>query len=538
MHLTRTIYHKILAVIIAALITVPAAAQQKNRRGHYEKNMPVPCVYNIKTSQYEQTIEHFGASDAWSMQYIGLWPEEQQKQIADWLFSTENDATGKPRGIGLSLWRMNLGAGSTEQGNGSQINRGTRTECLLQPNGEWDWSRQQGQRRFLKLAKERGVARLLLFCNSAPVQFTKNGLATNTGRGGDINLKEECYDDFALFMANAIQGIEKHDSVHIDYMSPVNEPDGHWNWQGPKQEGSPATNREISRLARVTSKVFEQKKLNTRIVLNESSDLRCLLGIYEAGWQRGNTISTLFGKDSTETCVKGLPHVANAVLGHAYWTNTPVEEMRRTRLAVRDSVRKYGIDYWQSEVCIMSNDKEIGGGGEYDFSMKTALYVARMIHYDLVYGNACSWSWWRAAGGNYKDGLLRIYSSDRMRTGYAVDSKLLWAFGNYSRFIRPGAVRLTVEACDRQGNAIAEGDTRPYGIMLSAYRNKDGKMVAVVINYSEEAKSISLNTDDAKRTWRLYRTSDIAMENLAPTGTATTEIALPPRSITTLVEAE
>lgn len=538
MHLTRTIYHKILAVIIAALITVPAAAQQKNRRGHYEKNMPVPCVYNINTSQYEQTIEHFGASDAWSMQYIGLWPEEQQKQIADWLFSTENDATGKPRGIGLSLWRMNLGAGSTEQGNGSQINRGTRTECLLQPNGEWDWSRQQGQRRFLKLVKERGVARLLLFCNSAPVQFTKNGLATNTGRGGDINLKEECYDDFALFMANAIQGIEKHDSVHIDYMSPVNEPDGHWNWQGPKQEGSPATNREISRLARVTSKVFEQKELNTRIVLNESSDLRCLLGIYEAGWQRGNTISTLFGKDSTETCVKGLPHVANAVLGHAYWTSTPVEEMRRTRLAVRDSVRKYGIDYWQSEVCIMSNDKEIGGGGEYDFSMKTALYVARMIHYDLVYGNACSWSWWRAAGGNYKDGLLRIYSSDRMRTGYAVDSKLLWAFGNYSRFIRPGAVRLTVEACDRHGNAIAEGDTQPYGIMLSAYRNKDGKMVAVVINYSEEAKSISLNTDDAKRAWRLYRTSDIAMENLAPTGMATTEIALPPRSITTLVEAE
>lgn len=538
MHLTRTIYHKILAVIIAALITVPAAAQQKNRRGHDEGNMPVPCVYNIKTAQYEQTIEHFGASDAWSMQYIGLWPEEQQKQIADWLFSTENDATGKPKGIGLSLWRMNLGAGSTEQGNGSQINRGTRTECLLQPDGEWDWSRQQGQRRFLRLAKDRGVARLLLFCNSAPVHLTKNGLATNTGRGGDINLKEECYDDFALFMANAIQGIEKHDSVHIDYMSPVNEPDGHWNWQGPKQEGSPATNREISRLARVTSKVFEQKELNTRIVLNESSDLRCLLGIYEAGWQRGNTISTLFGKDSTETCVKGLPHVADAVLGHAYWTNTPVEEMRRTRLAVRDSARKYGIDYWQSEVCIMSNDKEIGGGGEYDFSMRTALYVARMIHYDLVYGNACSWSWWRAAGGNYKDGLLRIYSSDRMRTGYAVDSKLLWAFGNYSRFIRPGAVRLTVEACDRHGNDIAEGDTQPYGIMLSAYRNKDGKMVAVVINYSEETKSISLNTDDAKRTWRLYRTSDIAMENLAPTGMATTEITLPPRSITTLVEAK
>lgn len=74
-------------------------------------------TYTIDTKHPQQTIEHFGASDAWSMQTIGLWPEEeQQQQIADWLFSTENDANGKPKGIGLSLWRFNLGAGSAEQG--------------------------------------------------------------------------------------------------------------------------------------------------------------------------------------------------------------------------------------------------------------------------------------------------------------------------------------------------------------------------------------------------------------------------------------
>ncbi len=69
--------------------------------------------YRIVTGQPLQVMEHFGASDAWSMHVLGKWPEEKQKQIADWLFSTENDANGKPKGIGLSLWRFNLGAGST-----------------------------------------------------------------------------------------------------------------------------------------------------------------------------------------------------------------------------------------------------------------------------------------------------------------------------------------------------------------------------------------------------------------------------------------
>ncbi|MFR5757555.1 MAG: glycoside hydrolase [Bacteroides cellulosilyticus] len=69
--------------------------------------------YRIVTGQPLQVMEHFGASDAWSMHVLGKWPEEKQKQIADWLFSTENDANGKPKGIGLSLWRFNLGAGSS-----------------------------------------------------------------------------------------------------------------------------------------------------------------------------------------------------------------------------------------------------------------------------------------------------------------------------------------------------------------------------------------------------------------------------------------
>ena len=137
--------------------------------------------YQIIAEQPLQVMEHFGASDAWSMHIIGKWPQERQNQVADWLFSTENDANGKPKGIGLSLWRFNVGAGSTEQGEASQIGSlWMRTECFLQPDGSYDWNKQQGQRNFLRLAKERGVSKFLAFLNSPPVYYTRNGLATNT----------------------------------------------------------------------------------------------------------------------------------------------------------------------------------------------------------------------------------------------------------------------------------------------------------------------------------------------------------------------
>jgi len=236
------------------------------------------ATHVIRTDAPRQTIRHFGASDAWSMQTIGLWTDTiEQTKIADWLFSMETDATGQPRGIGLSLWRFNLGAGSAEQGRESQINRSTRTECFLRPDGSYDWTRQAGQRRFLQLAKERGVPHFLAFLNSPPVHFTQNGLATNTGRDGTLNLRNDCYERFASFMATALKGLEEHDGIHFDYLCPVNEPDGHWNWQGPKQEGSPATNREIARLAHETSRALQQQGLNTQLLVNESSDLLALI---------------------------------------------------------------------------------------------------------------------------------------------------------------------------------------------------------------------------------------------------------------------
>ena len=77
---------------------------------------------SIDTNTRYQTIEGFGASDAWRCQYVGAnWPEPKKNRIAELLFSKEVDKKGNPKGVGLSIWRFYIGAGTTEQGDNSDI---------------------------------------------------------------------------------------------------------------------------------------------------------------------------------------------------------------------------------------------------------------------------------------------------------------------------------------------------------------------------------------------------------------------------------
>ena len=490
-------------------------------------------TFTVSQSGTKQTIDCFGASDAWSMRFVGEMPMQMQNNVARLLFSSDMDINGNPEGIGLSLWRFNIGAGSVEQGDSSYINNGTRTECFLNPDGTYDWSKQLGQRSFLKLAKKHGVPYLLGFLNSPPVFYTQNGLATNTGRDATYNLREDKYEAFAKFMADVVVGLEKEHGIRLDYLSPLNEPDGHWNWIGPKQEGTPATKYEIARLTRLLDDELLSRGLSTRIIIPESSDYRCMMSTHMTGPERGYEIQSFFSPDSTLTYLGNLKRMSRLIAGHSYWTNTPVEYMKECRKALRDTLKKYGVDFWQSEVCMMGNDEEIGGGNGYDRTMKTALYVARMIHHDLVFANARSWQWWRAIGGNYKDGLLFKYKKPETASDTIVDSKLLWSLGNYSRFIRPGAVRLAVF---RNNSQNPDSATDPYGLMCSAYKNEDGSQIIVIINYAMRPETISVDGVQPSE-WRLYRTSDNVNESLSLIETLhhLNSVTLPPRSIITLL---
>ena len=118
-----------------------------------------------------QTIEFFGAADAWSGNFVGkYWNDDRKKEIADYLFSQDYDASGNPVGIGLSIWRVNLGAGTLEQPGADIYPYQRRAESYLTVDGKgYDWGKCAGNEYFMQAAKERGCnlscSRIRLWCS-------------------------------------------------------------------------------------------------------------------------------------------------------------------------------------------------------------------------------------------------------------------------------------------------------------------------------------------------------------------------------------
>ncbi|WP_165454308.1 glycoside hydrolase [Hyunsoonleella pacifica] len=486
---------------------------------------------NVNKESVFQTIEGFGASDAWRCQFVGkYWPSAKKERIAELLFSNDFDTLGNPKGIGLSIWRFYIGAGTSEQGIHSDIkNEWRRAESFIDANGNYDWSKQEGQQWFLQKAKSYGVKKFLAFSISAPVCWTKNGKGYNSDLvSGKLNLQDDKYDDYASFMVEILKYFYST-GVSFNYLSPINEPQ--WEWEKKTQEGTPATNNDIVKLTQLIDKQLVKSDLSTEIVLGEAADLRWLYALYNKP-KRGNQIESFFGVNGT---LQHLKHVKNAISGHSYFTTWPVDSLIQIRQKLNKELKNNNVDYWQSEFCILENTDDIGGGNKRDLGIDTALYVARVIHADLTLANASSWQWWTAlTNADYKDGLVYLdsgnasdlFNLDSIKyDGNYHDSKLLWAFGNYSRFVKPGMVRVGVQL--EEGK---ESIKKQYqNVMCSAYVDKtSSKLVIVAINYSDENKTIDISNCQIKD---VYVTS--STKNLESKKVINNKIILEARSINT-----
>lgn len=485
---------------------------------------PVVNEVTIDITDKKQVIRNFGASDAWTCQFVGLWPDVKRKQVADWLFSTDDDANGQPKGIGLSLWRFNIGAGSAAQDNISDEWR--RAEGFLNNDMSYDWSKQQGQRWFMQAARDRGVDKFVGFTNSPPVQLTTNGKAYSSN-GEEANIPAAKYSAFAKFLGDVAAHFEE-EQIPFTYISPFNEPQ--WDWTGNNQEGCPYKNEEIFAITKKLDSVLTKMNLETKIQLAEAGKLNYL---YEKADKatRGDQINQFFSSASP-LYVGGLEHVDHIISGHSYFTSAPVETLKSTRQSVNASIKKATVplEFWQSEYCVLGGQEEIKAEGK-DTGIDPALYIARLIHHDLVLGNAAAWHWWLAVSAyDYKDGL--IYVQKNKSDGTIEDSKMLWALGNFSRFIRPGAIRVGVSSGNMDVNNVKS-------LMVSAYVDEAAsKIIVVIINAGSGASTLALNiTGREVQDWKSYLTGGGADEKLKPV-TATTPdsvLTIPKRSIITLV---
>ncbi|NBA75622.1 xylanase [Emticicia sp. ODNR4P] len=480
-----------------------------------------PIVVKLNPQKTFQIIEHFGGSDAWAAQFVGNWPDAKRKAISKLLFSQALDKNGKPEGIGLSLWRFNVGAGSAEQGKESGIkDEWRRAESFLNNDGSYNWEKQAAQIWFLQEAKKYNVDKFLAFTNSPPVQFTTNKKAFATE--GKPNLAPEQYDNFARFLTEVVKGVKQKTGITFDYVSATNEPQ--WDWSDGGQEGTPFDNEHIAGINKALSKKLLAAKLSTEISIAEAGQLNYLYSPFNKP-ARGSQIEDFFQK-SGKYYLGDLPNLNKSIGGHSYFTTSPYKDASQMRKQLASTIAKVeGLHYWMTEYCILGdNAGEIEGNGK-DLGINAALYVAKVIHNDLVNGNASAWHWWTSISAyNYKDGLVYI---DKNKTdGKYEDSKMLWAFGNFSRFVRPGAQRIEADLAQEVSEKLS----------VSAYKDvKRKQTIVVLINHSSEALAINLDGIKAKKT-TVYQTTENA--NLQPVKVnKLSNISIPARSVVTLLSS-
>jgi O-glycosyl hydrolase len=193
--------------------------------------------------------------------------------------------------------------------------------------------------------------------------------------------------------------------------------------------------------------------------------------------------------------------VSKIIYAHSYFTTSPYATAVALRKEVKAKITEKNIGYWMSEYCILGdNAGEINGNGR-DLGINPALYVARVIHNDLVNANASSWQWWTAVSAyNYKDGL--IYIDKNKSDGEYYPSKILWALGNFSRFIRPGDIRIAASIPSIADTADS--------FLISAFRDKTAKKIVIVaVNSGIQPRDIKIDLKNSQvNQLRTYITSE------------------------------
>ncbi len=484
------------------------------------KAQDAPHRDTIDLDTEHQAIENFGASDCWSMQKLGTWSLSNRQRVADLLFSQST-------GIGLSCWRFNIGGGITDR-----INDPWRTaETFEVAEGKYDWSRQAPERWFLKAAQAAGVPQFLAFVNSPPGRMTRTGITYGQSGLGATNLKPGFEGQFARYLVDILEHFRTAERLKFDFISPVNEPNVEWN--GKTQEGCRSSNNDIKAMLRALDSELKKRKCPSRIAGIEAAGLEPLSSTVEKmsskyGAQYGDYIREFLDDKS----VNGL--LNNRLLYHDYGSDRLKGELVEHRQIVRDRIAKYpGWKLWMSEYCVMTGSEGRGGGGR-DLTMNTALDVARIIHLDLTLVGVTAWQWWTAVSPvNYKDGL--IYT-DWKKPGDAesiIPARLLWAFGNYSRFVRPGMRRVELKG---SGHDIR-------GLMGSAYKDEKAKrVVAVYVNMATAPQTVQPDFALGARRWRLksltpYVTSGREGDELKkyPESAPDKPLEIPARAVVSLV---
>ena len=394
-------------------------------------------LITIDTTTTFQAIEGFGAALTGSSAYLFNQEMDEATRIAALtdLFDPEN-------GIGISFLRLCIGASDFSLSNFSYDDM---------PPGQTDFDLQNFSLSqdlndvvpiLQKIIQISPNIKLMGSPWSAPAWMKTN----NSMEGG--KLKTECYDVYARYFAKYIKEMKSH-GIDIYAVTPQNEP-LYYTANYPCMEMQATEQAEF--IKNYLGPTFQAQGISTKII------------VYDHNWDVPEYAITVLNDPGANQYSAGSAF-------HGYGGN--VTAMSTVHYAHPDKALYF---------------TEISGGGwSEDFSTNLTWFMS-----NILIGTVQNWSasalLWNLClneySGPHNDGCSNCRGVVTYKTfnGTIVKNVEYYAIAHFSKFVRPGALRLAFNKSQDIPN-----------LGISAFLNPDGSKAMVAANYSDNAQTFSVN---------------------------------------------
>jgi len=290
-----------------------------------------------------------------------------------------------------------------------------------------------------KLAEKFGVSQFYADAWSAPGKMKTDGSLDNggflCGLPGMKCLSGDSRQAYANYLTAQAKGFAEH-GIPLTAVGFVNEPE-----IGPGYASMQMSPAQAAGFAPFLGRALSAAHLSAKVACCD-----------DTGWTKGAAYARAVLGDPASARYIGL------ITSHGY-SAAPTVPLTHTR------------HVWESEWADFGHfDPAWDNGAKGD-----GLTWAQHIQTALTKADVDAFCyWWGAAPATDNEALIQLKGS-RMTL-----SKRYWAFAAFSRYIRPGAVRVGATAATA-------------ALQVSAFRNRDGSQVAEILNNGSRPERVSLH---------------------------------------------
>jgi glucuronoarabinoxylan endo-1,4-beta-xylanase len=378
-----------------------------------------------------QTMDGFGFSEAFQRSNLMHGSEglsaANQKRVLDLLFD-------RSTGAGFSILRNGIGSSPN---NSSDWMRAIAPTNPGSPNATptWVWDGSDNSQVWLsQQAMSYGVKTIYADAWSAPGYMKTNGSDSNGGLLCGVPSAGCSTGDWRQAYANMLAkyvDLYAQAGIPITHVGFLNEPDYTPSYASMNSDGAQAAD-----FIKVLDRTLPS---GVKIVCCEPT-----------GWGQANTMLSAIGSDPTAFAA------LDVASGHGY-SGAPTYPLSRAKPA------------WQTEWSTFN-----GWDGSWDGGQDSSGFSwAGKVMTGITSANLSAFLyWWGASQDSDNQGLIGL-NGDSVKV-----SGRLWAMANFSRFVRPGAVRIGANSSDSN-------------VRLAAFTNSDGSVAVVALNGANSTSSVS-----------------------------------------------